>query len=144
TNIFFLIDQFEELFRFSKNLGGIDKIDEANDFLNILLELSQRKDLPIYIVITMRSDFIGDCAQFYGLPEAMNQSQYLVPRLNRVQLKSAIEGPVKLYGGKINAALTSRLLNDSGTVKDELPLLQHALMRIWDHEMNVDKNGELD
>jgi hypothetical protein len=92
----------------------------------------------------MRSDFIGDCDQFYGLPEAMNKSQYLVPRLTRVQLKNVIEGPAKLYGGKLNSTLTSRLLNESGKVKDELPLLQHSLMRIWNHEMTVDKNGELD
>src|SRR6266498_2050986 len=144
TNFFLLVDQFEELFRFSMEQKEVAKKDDATDFVNIMLELSRQTDLPIYVVITMRSDFIGDCARFYGLPEAMNQSQYLVPRLNRVQFKSAIEGPVKLYGGKINAALTSKLLNDSGTVKDELPLLQHALMRIWDHEINLDKNGELD
>ncbi|HXL58780.1 MAG TPA: hypothetical protein VN958_21100, partial [Chitinophagaceae bacterium] len=144
TNFFLLVDQFEELFRFSMEQKEVAKKDDATDFVNIMLGLSRQTDLPIYVVITMRSDFIGDCARFYGLPEAMNQSQYLVPRLNRVQFKSAIEGPVKLYGGKINAALTSKLLNDSGTVKDELPLLQHALMRIWDHEINLDKNGELD
>src|SRR6266540_1927350 len=144
TNFFLLVDQFEELFRFSMEQKEVVKRDDAIDFVNIMLELSRQADLPVYVVITMRSDFIGDCAQFFGLPEAMNQSQYLVPRLNRVQLKSAIEGPVKLYGGKISPALTSRLLNDSGTVKDELPLLQHALMRTWDHEMNMHKSGELD
>ncbi|MCA1758481.1 MAG: hypothetical protein LC658_01815, partial [Bacteroidales bacterium] len=95
-------------------------------------------------VITMRSDFIGDCSQFYGLPEAMNKSQYLVPRLNRVQLKMVIEGPAKLYGGKLDSALTSLLLNELGKVKDELPLLQHALMRIWDYEEKINKNGALD
>ncbi|HYK44682.1 MAG TPA: hypothetical protein VEV83_05925 [Parafilimonas sp.] len=132
TNTFFLIDQFEEVFRFAKGIAGIDKIDEANDFVNIMLELSERKELPIYIVITMRSDFIGDCARFFGLPEAMNQSQYLVPRLNRVQLKSVIENPIKLYGAKINPSLTARLVNDLHLTQDELPVLQHALMRTWD------------
>lgn len=143
-NFFLLVDQFEELFRFTMEHNDIAKKDEAIDFVNIMLELSQQKQLPFYVVITMRSDFIGDCARFYGLPEAMNESQYLVPRLNRVQMKTAIEGPAKLYGGKINPALTSRLLNELGRVKDELPLLQHALMRIWDHAMDAEKNGELD
>jgi len=27
----------------------------------------------VYVVLTMRSDFIGDCALFQGLPEAINQ-----------------------------------------------------------------------
>ncbi|MBA2561597.1 MAG: hypothetical protein H0V14_01535, partial [Chitinophagaceae bacterium] len=145
TNFFLLIDQFEELFRFALDQKDPEKIDEAVDFVNLFLELSAQTDLPVYVIITMRSDFIGDCSQFFGLPEAMNQSQYVVPRLNRVQLRKTIEGPVSLYNGRINAGLTARLLNDAQLVKDELPLLQHALMRIWDSDKNADINnrGEL-
>ncbi|MEO6000252.1 MAG: hypothetical protein ABIN89_25670 [Chitinophagaceae bacterium] len=143
TNFFLLVDQFEELFRFAMEQDNSEKKDEAIDFVNILLELFQQKDLPIYIALTMRSDFIGDCARFYGLPEAMNESQYIVPRLTRVQLKISIEAPIRLYNGNIDPALTARLLNDVQLVKDELPLLQHALMRTWDHEINIDKNGVL-
>ena len=144
TNFFLLVDQFEELFRFAMEHKDVAKKDEAIDFVNIMLELAQQKQVPFYIVITMRTDFIGDCVQFYGLPEAMNQSQYLVPRMNRVQLKTVIEGPAKLYGGKLDPALTSKLLNELGKVKDELPLLQHALMRMWEFEMKVNKSGALD
>ena len=39
--------------------------------------------LPVFVVLTMRSDHLGDCDDFLGLPEALNESQYLVPRLNR-------------------------------------------------------------
>ncbi|TDH24193.1 WD40 repeat domain-containing protein [Segetibacter sp. 3557_3] len=144
ANVFLLIDQFEELFRFSLDQPEVGRKDEAIDFVNILLELAAHKALPIYTVITMRSDFIGDCAAFYGLPEAINQSQYLVPRLTRIQLKSAIEGPVRLSDGKINPGLLTRLLNDAQVVKDELPLLQHALMRIWDRDYALGGNRELD
>jgi hypothetical protein len=63
TNFFLLVDQFEELFRFSMEQKEVAKRDEAIDFVNILLELSRHTDLPVYVVITMRSDFIGDCAQ---------------------------------------------------------------------------------
>ncbi len=143
-NFFLLIDQFEELFRFTKVQKSAANKDEANDFVNIMLELSKQQEVPFYVVITMRSDFLGDCTKFYGLPEAMNKSLFLVPKLNRVQLKMAIEGPAKLYAGKLNPALVSRLLNDVGQYEDELPLLQHALMRIWDHELQEDKSGELD
>src|SRR4030095_226021 len=144
SNLLLLVDQFEELFRFSIDKKDFNKTDEAISFVNILLELSRQTELPVYVMTTMRSDFIGDCEQFYGLPEAMNQSQYIVPRLNRIQLENIIEGPIRLYSGNINPALTARLLNDAQLVKDELPLLQHALMRIWDTEKIIDKNGELD
>ena len=46
----------------------------------------QQHDVPVYVVLTMRSDYLGDCAQFTGLPEALNDSQFLVPRMTRAQL----------------------------------------------------------
>jgi len=143
-NFFLLIDQFEELFRFSMNQSNVAKKDAAIDFVNIFLELTKQRSVPFYVVLTMRSDFIGDCSQFHGLPEAMNKSQYLVPRLTRQQLKKVIEGPAKLFGGSFEASLTSILLNHIGKVRDELPVLQHSLMRMWDHEINTDKGGSLD
>ena len=47
---------------------------------------------PIYVVLTMRSDFLGDCAQFPWLPEAINEGQYLVPRMTRDERRAAIAG----------------------------------------------------
>lgn len=143
TNILIVVDQFEELFRFAMNTTNADNKNKAITFVNILLALSRNEALPIYTILTMRSDFIGDCSQFLGLPEALNESQYLVPRLTREQLKNAIEGPIRLYGKKINPALTSKLLNDVQIVTDALPLLQHALLRIWDYAMQKNQNNEL-
>lgn len=143
-NFFLLVDQFEELFRFAMEKKDIAKKDEAIDFVNIILELTTQAEIPFYLVLTMRSDFIGDCVQFTGLPEAFNKSLFLVPKLSRTELKHIIEAPAKLYGCKINPALTSLLLNDLGKVKDELPILQHLLMRMWDYEMDKDHSGEID
>lgn len=144
SNFFLLMDQFEELFRFSLKQKNIAFKTEAIDFVNTILKLSEQEEIPFYVVLTMRSDFIGDCAQFYGLPEALNKSQYLVPSLNRLELKKVIEGPAKLYGGKFNPALASKLINDLGKVADELPLVQHALMRMWDYKKNSNKDTELE
>ena len=143
-NYFLLVDQFEELFRFSFNKSEIERKDEAANFVNILLEISKQQGLNFYIAITMRSDFIGDCAQFYGLPQAINKGLYLVPRLSRTQLETIVEAPVHLRNKKISPALTSIILNDAQMIEDSLPLLQHALMRTWDYEININKDGELD
>ena len=139
SNLFILVDQFEELFRFSMNDQVLEKREEAILYVQLLLQLARRKDLPVYITLTMRSDFVGDCAQIFDLPEALNESQYLVPRLTRQQLKIAIEGPVRLYRGNIDNGLITRLLNDVELVKDELPLLQHALMRMWELDEGTEK-----
>lgn len=104
ANLLLLIDQFEELFTFgrygqaevvdaedtrSKEAQMAERVererrrDEAADFVSIMLGLAEQRELPIYVVMTMRSDFLGDCDVFYRLPEAINESQYLVPRLPR-------------------------------------------------------------
>ncbi|MFM9986779.1 MAG: WD40 repeat domain-containing protein [Flavobacteriales bacterium] len=144
NNCFLLVDQFEELFRFALRDNGLLRRDEATDFVNLLLALIDQTEIPFFVVVTMRSDFIGDCVQFRGLPEAMNESQYLVPRLTRSQLKVVIEGPAKLFGSKVHPSLLAYLLNEVVNMQDELPVLQHALMRIWDYESLTDHSGELD
>ena len=128
TNLLLLVDQFEEIFRYREKGDR----DEADAFVALLLASAAQRELPIYIVITMRSDFLGDCALFGGLPEAINDSQYLTPRLTREQCRLAITGPAKVFGGAVDPALVNRLLNDFGPDPDQLPLLQHALMRMWD------------
>ena len=91
-----------------------------------------QKEVPIYVVLTMRSDFIGECGQFEGLAEMVNRGEFLIPRLTREQYKRVIEGPIKVAGGQIAPRLLQRLLNDLGQQADQLPCLQHALMRTWD------------
>ncbi|MGY6276133.1 nSTAND1 domain-containing NTPase [Methylomonas sp. MgM2] len=127
TNLLVLVDQFEEIFRFRREGDR----DEADAFVAMLIQSSQQRDVPIYVAITMRSDFIGDCALFNGLPEVLNQSQYLTPRLTREQQQMAIVGPARVFGGDVEPELVNALLNEMGTDPDQLPLLQHLLMRIW-------------
>ena len=133
-NLLVIVDQFEELFRY-RNLqpsagGGQGSDEKAIAFVNLLLEAALSPH-PIYIVITMRSDFLGDCAQFEGLPEAINRGQYLVPRMTRDERRSAIAGPAAVSGGEISPILLTRLVNDVGDNPDQLSILQHALNRTW-------------
>lgn len=131
TNVLIVVDQFEELFRYARN--ATVGLSGATAFVRLLLDASRQTEVPVYVVLTMRSDFLGECSQYAGLAEAINQSEYLVPRLNREQWRCAIEGPVRVGGGAIAPRLVQRLLNDVGEDPDQLPLLQHALMRTWDH-----------
>ena len=132
-NLLVVVDQFEELFRFQTSRQVKNSKDEAAAFVKLLLEAAQQDQFPIYVALTMRSDFIGDCMEFPGLPEAINTGLYLVPRMTRNEVQSAITGPVAVGGGTIAHRLVLRLLNDFGDESDQLPVLQHALMRTWDY-----------
>jgi WD40 repeat protein/energy-coupling factor transporter ATP-binding protein EcfA2 len=141
-NILVVVDQFEELFRFKRSLKLRDSRDEAVAFVKLLLSAARQEALPIYIVITMRSDFIGNCTEFEGLTEAINDGQYLVPRMTREERRSAIVGPVAVCEAEIAPRLVLRLLNDVGDDPDQLPILQHALMRTWDEWERHHAEGE--
>ncbi len=125
-----LVDQFEELFRTQRIAG--DDADEAKAFVKLLLAATRQNDLPIYVILTMRSEYLGECTRFRDLPEAMNEGQYLIPRMNRDQRRQAIAGPVAVAGAKITSTLMQRLLNDVGENPDQLPIMQHAMMRTWE------------
>jgi WD40 repeat protein len=141
SNCLLLVDQFEELFRFAA-LGP--RRDEAADFVNILLALAAQREFPVFVVLTMRSDFLGDCDAFYGLPEALNRSHYLVPRLTRQQRREAIEAPVRLFRQNITPQLADRVLNDIGDELDQLPVMQHALLRTWEYWAREGSAGPID
>lgn len=140
-------DQFEEIFRFGR-IAGSSGHEHAAACVDLLINAAQQDDVPVYIVITMRSDYLGDCARFTGLPEALNDSQFLMPRMTRAQLRAAIECPCAVGGAYIEPRLVQRLLYEVEEMsagqpasrggfrrredQDQLPVLQHALMRVWE------------
>src|SRR5262249_5539338 len=139
ASVLLIVDQFEELFRFAASHPGdkrdqharADSRDEADHFVQLLLEASRDPTRKINVLLTMRSDCIGDCARFYGLPEAVSSAQFLVPSLPREQREEAIRGPLENAEATIEPELVERLLNDSSDELDQLPVLQHCLLRLW-------------
>ena len=136
-NVLLLVDQFEELFRYESQ----GSLEERRFFVEMLLTSAAQQDVPIYIVITIRSDWLGQCAQFRGLPEVINAGQYLVPRLTPEQLRLAIVAPAHVAEGAIEDRLVLRLLKEIENNQDQLPVLQHCLMRMWTRQSPVTLNA---
>ncbi len=134
VNLLVVADQFEELFRFKRLRSSKDESSiaaESLEFVNLLLQIREEVGVPVYVAITMRSDFLGDCSQFPGLPEAINAGQYLVPRLARDERREAVKEPIAVGRAMISPVLLTRLVNDVGDDPDQLSILQHALNRTW-------------
>jgi formylglycine-generating enzyme required for sulfatase activity len=127
-----LVDQFEELFRFEKETSR----EEAELFVDLLVRNgveavengaaanSDGQSAVVHVVITMRSEFLGECARFNGLAEA-------IKRMKRDALLRAIRRPAQLYNGEVSLDLAERLIADAAGREDELPLIQHGLMLMW-------------
>ncbi|MFT5469715.1 MAG: WD40 repeat protein [Verrucomicrobiales bacterium] len=147
-SVFLVVDQFEELFRFASATqhqrqipGGA--MNEAQAFVNLLLRTADADldGVNLSVVITMRSDFVKDCEQFDGLPEAISRSQFLTPRLDREQLDEAMERPLRLFNASIQPELTRLILNELAPEQDQLPVIQHLLARMWESASKGRKTG---
>src|SRR5262249_26459772 len=72
--ILIVVDQFEELFRFANPTDKPGRDDAAAAFVKLLLEASSQRDIPIYVVLTIRSHFIRACAPFPTFPPARHSA----------------------------------------------------------------------
>jgi hypothetical protein len=120
-----LIDQFEELFRYAREGGR----EEAELFVKLICSHAECPTPGLFIILTMRSDYIGVCAQFDGFAEQVDRCQYLLPRMDNLALLRAIREPARLFGGEIDGRVADRLLSAARREEDSLPILQHTLMR---------------
>ncbi len=57
-NLLVVVDQFEELFRFQRSAAETQ--ESAVGFVKLLLAATRQTETPIYVAITMRSDYLGD------------------------------------------------------------------------------------
>lgn len=119
-----LVDQFEELFSHTKRADS----NEGGLLIEFLLGVLGQRPPGIYVVVTMRSEFLGACAKFPGFAEAVNATQYLLPRMEHPDLLRAIREPATLFGGQVTRELADQLIEDAGGSQDQLPLIQHGLM----------------
>ena len=134
ANLLLIVDQFEEFFTNPENFYNEAPSQDSQIVVNLILETARiaiKRNIPVYIVCTMRSDYIGQCSAFRGLPEYIGFSQFFVPRLKRKDLKQVIEEPAILSGNRISQRLIERLVYDIAEGVDQLPILQHALSQVW-------------
>ncbi len=146
TNLLILADQFEELF----SHAGYAARDEAEGFVRRLIRAAQTQAGNIYVVLTMRSEYLGPCALFPDLAARINEGLYLTRRMTSEEMREAIIGPSYVAGFTIEPRLVDRIINDlagfaveeSGGASaldslarraDQLPLMQHALNQLYLH-----------
>ena len=74
---------------FDGNGRNAGRDEGAPSLVKLLLEAARQREQPIYIVLGLRSDYIGDCTRFRDLPEAVMPALYLIPRMTREQRREA-------------------------------------------------------
>jgi len=134
------VDQFEELFRYGSPETGIGTGADTSGFIDLLTNAITRDNPGVYLVVALRSDLIAECSHYRSFTNLVNNSNYLVSRMDRESFREAIVGPVKNAGADIENDLVELLINEVNDRTDQLPVLQHTLMRIWLHWEELDEH----
>lgn len=133
------IDQFEELFSNYPDDSEKDNLQNTAGFINLIVRTLVQNSRDVLFVVAMRSDLIAECAQYKGFTRLINDSNFLVPRMSIENYREVIEGPVKYAGANIDPDLVNTILEDLNYQADQLPILQHSLMRMWNCWRELDE-----
>jgi WD40 repeat protein/ABC-type dipeptide/oligopeptide/nickel transport system ATPase component len=132
-NKLIVIDQFEELFRFKQTKKSFRNITEDKFFTQLIVSAVEQIEMPVYFLVSMRTDFLDECTEYRKFTELINKGKYLVPRMSDEEKSIAITGPLSVFNVDITDKLLERLLKDVGDDPDQLPIMQHAMMRTYDY-----------
>jgi WD40 repeat protein/energy-coupling factor transporter ATP-binding protein EcfA2 len=124
--IVWVIDQFEEVFTLCR-----DEDVRAQFFAN-LLYASSIPDGHATVVLTLRADFYHKCATYPELSQRIAAQQFLVSPIDGDGLRQVIEEPARRVGLVFEEGLVATILEDVHNQPGGLPLLEHALLELWE------------
>ncbi|MDG9702033.1 WD40 repeat domain-containing protein [Streptomyces sp. DH37] len=121
-----IVDQFEELYTL-----GADPA-ERDAFIDRLVAAADAGS-RLRVVIAVRADFLGRCAEHPGLTAALQDATLLAGPMSRGELREAIVRPAAAEGLIVERSLTDRLLDEVEGAPGGLPMMSHALLETWRH-----------
>ena len=120
-----LLDQFEEVFTQCRDSG------ERQRYLTHLLHTIADPAPHLYLLLTLRSDFLAESQSHPAFNQALCRHTCLVPVLDDDGLRRAITEPARRAGRPLDDGVVQLLMEQSAGREGALPLLQHALTEIW-------------
>ena len=131
TRFLLIVERFEQVLGFVSRERGGQEEDDARYFVRLLLQAATSNEPQIYVIVSMRAEFLGHLSLFPGLVESVNRSVFVVPSLTRDQLRRSIEAPFSTRGVAVDPQAVDRILNDAGRANNPLPRLGHFLSALW-------------
>ena len=125
TGWLLVIDQFEELFTLADAPRRLQ-------FDALLASALADADCPLFVISTVRADFLDRIEQLPRLSALYNQrcKRYLLPAITPDGLREAIELPARRAGldaSQVTVAMLAEARDEPGA----LPLVENALLQLW-------------
>lgn len=131
TQLVLVVDQFEEAFTLCQDE------QERGRFFENLLYAARAPGGRTVVVLTMRADFYPRCAAWPELAQQIARNQYLVSPMDDDGLRQAIVEPAFRVGLQFEEGLVETILADVERQPGALPLLEHALLQLWEQRAGV-------
>ncbi|MBC8351340.1 MAG: TIR domain-containing protein [Planctomycetes bacterium] len=125
-HVVIVVDQFEEIFT------QCEDPEHRQAFVDNLLHAAESPDGRAIVVLCLRADFYGNCADYPNLAMLLSDHQELVSPMSPHELREVIERPAQLAGCELEPGLVELLLQDMRNQAGALPLLEHALLELWE------------
>ncbi|MDQ1027099.1 WD40 repeat protein/transcriptional regulator with XRE-family HTH domain [Streptomyces umbrinus] len=124
ADTFVIVDQFEEVFTLCHDAA------ERARFIDLLLT-ARKPESRLRVLLAVRGDFYGRCAEHRDLAEALRDANILAGGMSPTELRDAVVKPATAAGLTVERALTTRLVKEVADAPGGLPLLSHALLETW-------------
>ncbi|WP_440862353.1 nSTAND1 domain-containing NTPase [Streptomyces capoamus] len=96
-----------------------------------LLLTARHVESRLRVLLAVRADFYGRCAEHAGPASALRDANALVGPMSPTELRAAIVQPAASDGLSVERALTSRPVDEVADAPGGLPLLSHVLLETW-------------
>jgi WD40 repeat protein/DNA-binding SARP family transcriptional activator len=126
TAVVVVVDQFEELFTACGDEG------ERAGFVAELLGLLEPDSAPARVILAVRADYLGWCAQYQELASSVADGAVLVGPMSDDEVRRAVEGPARYAGLEVEPDLLDAVVEDVRGRPGGLPLLSTALLDTWE------------
>lgn len=133
-----VVDQLEELFTEQEDEpdegsrgDGTRLSQEGAALLHNLLHATRNDRGRVWVIVTVRADFMGECLAMHELAIRMRGTFFALPPMEARQLREVIRRPALRVGCDVEQALVDALVRATEDQPGRLPLLQHALDVLW-------------
>jgi energy-coupling factor transporter ATP-binding protein EcfA2 len=139
-NLMIIIDQFEDLFLHNNQFNNAAVLNEdTNQYINAITGANFAEDIAVYVVIALGAENIIDISPYRRLQDLLNQGQYLLPRINGIDVKRLIVNPLSGKNLSISSESMDSLLAQFGSDMRLLPNLQFLMFKTWTTFQHMDE-----
>ncbi|ELR71202.1 Peptidase C14, caspase catalytic subunit p20 [Fulvivirga imtechensis AK7] len=138
-NLLIVIDDFEDIFAYQELYVNPE---DTLLFINLILKFIRRSNFPVYIVISLSSDFLSESSQYPGLPEMINDSQYMLPKMDGTLLRKVLAHAFTSSGIRADQELINTIVHDFSTFQANNYQLQYVLKSMVDLWLGEAQNAD--